>query len=60
MFGIFTDVVDTALDVAGDLLEGETPSRKSVAKLIDAGLTVAAVATIFSVTESVIESLLED
>jgi transposase len=59
VFGFFTDAIDNALSVVGDILEGETPSRRKVAKLIDAGLSVAAIATAFGVGEEVIMALLE-
>lgn len=60
MFDIFTNTVENALDVTEDLLSGELPDKRRVAKLIDAGLTVAAAASLLGVAESAIESLLKD
>ena len=60
VFGFLTDAIDNALDVAGDLLTGEVPTRRKVAKLIDAGLTVAAIAAAFGVGEEVITALMGD
>ena len=59
IFDLFTDVVDSALSVVGDILEGETPSRRRVAELVSAGMTVAMMAEGFDVAESVIEELME-
>ena len=63
-FGFFTDAIETALDVTTESFDwmfgqGEGPSRHNVAKLISAGLTVAAIAQGFGVAESVIEKLIE-
>ena len=59
VFGFFTDAIDNALGIATDILDGEVPSRRKVAKLIDAGLSVAMIATAFGVGEEVITALLE-
>jgi hypothetical protein len=59
VFGFFTDAIENALDVVGDVMTGEVPTKRSVAKLIDAGLTVAAIATAFGVGEEVITALLK-
>ncbi len=59
VFGFFTDAIDNALSVAGDILDGETPSRRKVAKLIDAGLSVAVIAAGFGVAEEVIADLMD-
>lgn len=60
VFGFFTDAIENALDVTFDIVTGEIPSKRKVAKLIDAGLTVAAIAAAFGVGEEVITSLIED
>lgn len=64
MFNIFTDAIEAGLSVASDTFdvmigEGEGPTRRNVAQLLDAGLTVAAIAQGFGVAESVIEELAE-
>jgi len=60
VFGFFTDAIDNALGIVGDILDGEVPTRRSVAKLIDAGLSIAAIATAFGVGEEIIMSLMDD
>ena len=60
MFGFFTDSVVNALDVAGDLLEGEAPTRRQLANLIDAGLTVYTISEATGIAVDVLENLLED
>jgi hypothetical protein len=59
VFGFFTDAIENALGVVGDVMTGEVPTKRSVAKLIDAGLTVAAIATAFGVGEEIITALLK-
>lgn len=54
--GTVFDTVEDAFDYIVD--DGEGPSRENVEKLIDAGLTVAAISDGFGVAESVIEALL--
>jgi hypothetical protein len=60
MFGFFTDAVENVLDIAGDLLEGEAPSKRQLAKLVDAGLTVYAISEATGVAVDVLEGMLED
>lgn len=60
VFGFFTDAIENALDVTGDIMTGEMPSKRKVAKLIDAGLSVAVIAIAFDVSEDAITSLLDD
>ena len=60
MFSFLTNMIDNALGVAGDILDGETPSRRRVAQLIADGLSVAAIAAIFGVGVEVIEALIDE
>jgi hypothetical protein len=60
VFGFFTDAIENALDVVGDIMTGEIPTKRKVAKLLDAGLTVAMIAAAFGVGEEVIAGLIED
>ena len=60
MFGIFTNVAEAALDVADDLTSGEVPSKRRIAELVDAGASVAVIATMFGAGEDVIMSMLDD
>lgn len=60
MFGLFTNVVKTTLDVGGGLLEGRTPSKRQIAELVDAGLTVAAISATLGVAEDVIIAAMEE
>lgn len=60
MFGFFTDAVENALDIASDLLEGEAPSKRQLAKLVDAGLTVYAISEATGITVDVLEKILDD
>ena len=65
MFGLFTSAIKAALDVTTDTFnmmigEGDGPSAENVAELVDAGLTVAAIAHGFGVGEEVIQALIDD
>ena len=60
MFGFISDVVESAVDVVSDAVDGEVPSKRNVSNLIAAGISVYAAAEMFGVAESVIESLIDD
>lgn len=60
ILGFIEDAIENVLDCADDILDGEMPSKRNVAKLISDGLTVAAVASAYGVAEDVIEKILED
>ena len=60
MFGFFTDAVENVLDITGDLLEGEAPSKRQLAKLVDAGLTVYAISEATGIAVDVLEKILDD
>lgn len=60
MFGLLTDVIDTAISMPVKLIDGELPSSHDVAKLIDAGVTVAAIAHATGFAEEVILELAKD
>lgn len=61
VFGFLTSTIENALDAAinslEDLADGELPSSRNVATLIDAGLTVAAIASMYNVSDSIIERI---
>lgn len=57
VFGFFTDAIENALDLTADIMTGEVPSKRKVAKLIDAGLSIAVIAAAFGVAEDVIAEL---
>lgn len=59
MFDWLIKTVDNALGIGSSILDGETPSRESVAKLIADGLSVAVIAAMFGVGIDVIEQLVE-
>ena len=60
MFEFFTDAVENGLDIVGDLLECETPSKRQLAKLVDAGLTVYAISEATGIAVDVLEKILDD
>jgi len=60
MFGFFTDAVENALDIGIDLLDGEAPNRRQLAKLIDAGMTIAAISSATGIATDVLESILDE
>ena len=59
VFGLFTDAAEAALNVLDDTVSLELPEKRDVAKLIDAGLTVAAVASALGVAEDVVQQVLD-
>ena len=60
MFGFFTDAIENTLDVAGDLLTGELPDKSQIVKLIDAGITIAAISSATGIATDIIEKILEE
>lgn len=60
MFGVLTDAIENALAVGTGIMTGDLPSKRQVARLIDDGLSVVAVAALFGVGVEVVESLLEE
>jgi hypothetical protein len=59
MIDLLTDAIDNAMRVVSDVFDPyATLDRRSVAKLIADGLTVAAIAQGFGVAEDVISSLM--
>jgi hypothetical protein len=60
MFGFFTDAVENVLDIGEDLLEGEVPTKRQLAKLVDAGLSAYAISEATGLAADVIESLMDD
>jgi DNA-binding NarL/FixJ family response regulator len=61
MIDFLTDAIDNALKVTSDLFDPyATLDRRSVAKLIADGLTVAAIASAFGVAEDVITNILSE
>lgn len=59
MFGILTDAIEETLNVGESLLSGEGVSKKQIAKLVDAGLTVYAISESTGLAVDVIESLID-
>lgn len=60
MFNIFTDSVENALDVMGGLIEGEIPTSRQVAELVDAGVSLYSISEATGVAVDVLEKILED
>lgn len=60
MFNIFTDAIENILDTGERLIDGELPTKRQVAKLLDAGFTIAGIAAMFDVSAEYIEYLMED
>lgn len=59
-FGIFIDPIDSGINLLSAIASGEEICREDVVKLLDAGMTIAAIAAGVGVGVDVIESLLED
>ncbi len=60
MFGLLTSAVENVLDMAEGLCYGELPSKRQVARLIDAGLTIYSISEATGFAEDVIRDLAED
>jgi len=60
MFDFITDPIDNALGVVGDLLEGEVPTRRQVAKLLADGISIVAISEATGIAVDVIENLSRD
>lgn len=59
MFGLFTNTIENVLDVGESLLTGELPTKRQVAQLLDTGLTVTIVASLFGASEEIITKIIE-
>ena len=60
MFDFITKTAGSLVDVTADILTLETPKRDDVKQLVSAGMTVAAIAVAFDMTQDAVESLLDD
>lgn len=60
MFGFLTDTIENGLDILGGLTEGEVPTKRQIAKAIDAGVTIYALSEATGVAVDVLEGILND
>lgn len=60
MFGFVTDAIEDGLDVVGGLLEGELPSKRQVASLVNAGMSIYAISEVTGIASDVLENMLDD
>ena len=60
MFDFINKTAGSLVDVTADILTLETPKRSDVKQLVAAGMTVAAIAVAFDMTEDAVQSLLDD
>lgn len=61
MFGLLASTVETTLDVADKLLfEGELPTKREIAKMVDAGITLYSISEVTGLAEDVIRDILND
>lgn len=62
MFGIFnavTDAVENGLDILGGLAEGETPTKRQLAKLISDGVSIYTISEATGIAVDVLESIVD-
>ena len=60
MFDFIADAVENVLDITDNLLEGEAPTKRQVAKLASDGLSIAAIASVTGLASDVIERMIND
>ena len=60
MFGLLTDAIENTFDIMGELIDGELPSKRQVAKLIDAGVSIYAISEATGFAVEVIEELIDE
>ena len=60
MFDFITDSIENGLDILGGLVEGETPSKHQIAKLIADGVSIYSIAEVTGHSVDVIQSLVDD
>ena len=60
MFGLLTDAVENVFDMGSYLLDGELPTSRQLAKLVDAGMSVYAISEATGLATDVIEKMLDD
>lgn len=63
VFGFLADTIEKTLDAAADsidaLADGELPDTKDLATMLDTGLSIAAIASMYGASEEVIKGLVE-
>lgn len=62
MFGIFnavTDAVENGLDILGGLAEGETSTKRQLAKLISDGVSIYTISEATGIAVDVLESIVD-
>jgi len=60
VFGLLTDIIETGLDVVEGLCYGELPTKRQVAELVDAGMTIYTISEVTGFSQDVIQDLLDD
>lgn len=60
MFGFLTDTIENGLDIVGGLMEGEVPTKRQIAKAIDAGITIYALSEMTGIAVDALERILEE
>lgn len=59
MFGMLINPIVNLFSIGESIVEGDGPTKRQVAQLVDDGVTIAAIATGFGVGIDVIQNLLE-
>jgi len=59
LFDVLTDPIENVLDVGTGLLQGDMPSRRQLAELINDGISVAAIANTYGVSVEMVRALIE-
>ena len=60
MFDFITDSFENALDILDDLVDGELPSKRQVARLMADGVSIYAISEATGFAEEVIRDLIDD
>lgn len=60
MFGLFTSAIENALDIVSAPFDGKDITKRQIARLINDGMTIAAIATMFGVAEDVVTEFIKD
>jgi hypothetical protein len=57
VFGLLTNAIENGLDILDGLVDGEMPTKRQIAKLVDAGVTLYAISEATGLAVETLEAI---